>query len=629
MKRIVLFIGVVLGIYTSGHGSEDIGHECGIALVRLRRPLSYYRMVHGSYAWGAFKLGILLREQDNRGQDGAGMAVMKFDMPPGKLYLQRMRYAGENSVDTLLNAMQEQLQPVTQVGQTADEINIKQEYDSLGEVYVGHVRYATHSTMSVRCCQPYICKNSVASKNFALAGNFNMTNCNQLCEYLTQLGLTPTSAADTHVILEMISYCLKQQHNAIAQRYQGLESKELADTIAREIDIVQVMHMASEKWDGGYVFAGILGNGDAFVCRDPAGIRPGFFYINEEVIAAASERVALVNAFHVEPMDIQELKPGFMLVIKRDGSYYEQQFAQLLSPAQCSFERIYFSRSCDPAIYQERKMLGKNLAFCVMDALGSDMEHAIFTYVPNSSEPAFMGLVEQLNEMRMKEGKLAVRVEKLIYKNQRLRTFIANAGQRTDLVARLYTVMRGLVSGTNTLVVVDDSIVRGTTLRESLIRELAKLNPKKIIIVSSAPPVLYPDCYGIDMSQISSFVGFQAAVALLKEQGKQELLEQIYQSCILQNDIPPDQMQDYVQHIYAPFTLTQLSSKIAQLVRTANLEWKGDIQIIYQTVEGLHAAIPVHQGDWYFTGNYPTPGGKKVVNTSYINWYLGSQERAY
>ena len=561
----------------------------------------------------------------NRGQDGAGMAVMKFDMPPGESYLRRMRIAGANSIDELLEKILAKSSGLCTQEQPIDENELKRLYEFLGEIYLGHVRYGTHSTNSMRCCQPYVCKNSVASKTFALAGNFNMTNSKELCEQLVACGLMPTSESDTQVILELISYCIKQEHIALAATYKDMQGKALADRIAQEIDIVQVLHNASQSWDGGYVFAGMLGNGDSFVCRDPAGIRPGFFYVNDEVIAAASERSALVNVFNVDMQEIHELKPGHVLVIKKDGSYAETLFTQPLPLRRCSFERIYFSRGADPAIYQERKALGAQLAAPVLQALGDDIENAIFAYVPNSSEYAFIGLIEELNRVTGK----AVRVEKIVHKNQRLRTFIANDGNRRNLVARLYTATKGIVSPEDTLVIIDDSIVRGTTLRESIIKELSMLNPKRIIFLSSAPPVLYPDCYGIDMSQIGRFIAFQAAIALLKEKGQESLIEEIKNNCLTQKSMACEQMVNWLQKLYASCSLEELCAKIAQLARPADLAWQGDIQIIYQTIQGLHAAMPDYSGDWYFTGDYPTSGGFKVLNNSFLQWCSGCDKRAY
>lgn len=626
--RYVLLFLITSSVFTS-KPSEEIGHECGLALVRLRKPLSYYQEKYNDSGWGARKVCALIEEQRNRGQDGAGLAVMKFDMSPGEPYLYRTRNAESNAVDMLLDTV---FTDIADIDQWNDAGTLKRTVEFLGEIYLGHVRYGTHSNNSVRCCQPYVCKNSVASKTFALAGNFNMSNSRELCEHLVTYGLAPTSESDTQVILELISYCLKQEHIRLATRFETVHGKELADLIAQEIDIVRVLNNASTSWDGGYVFAGILGNGDSFVCRDPAGIRPGYIYINDEVIAAASERTALVNAFSVDPSHIQELQPAHVLVIKKDGSYKQDQFTQPLPLRPCSFERIYFSRSNDPAIYAERKTLGKNLAPRILQELGNDIEHAIFTYIPNSSETAFIGLVEELNRLVYEQGinrkQHAVRVEKLVHKNQRLRTFIANDTNRRNLVARLYTMTKGIVKPTDTLVVLDDSIVRGTTLRESIIRELILLNPKRIIFISSAPPVMYPDCYGIDMSQLGRFIAFQAALELLKECGNESLLEELYTQCMSQKDLHPCQMINYVQELYKNFTLEEISAKIAQII-TPTSEWAKKITIIYQTIDGLHTAMPDYSGDWYFTGNYPTPGGYKVLNTSYLQWYQGLDRRAY
>ncbi len=571
--------------------SEDIGHECGLSFVRLRKPLSYYKNNYSNLTWGAHKLCLLIEEQRNRGQDGAGMAVMKFDIPHGQQYFKRIRYAGSNSIDLLLNNIMTQLSVIS-----SDDKCLN---DFLGEIYLGHVRYGTSSSNNLHCCQPYVCKNSIASKSFMLAGNFNITNSKDIGALLNEYGLTLTSDTDTQIILELLSYYLNQEQ--------------------KEIDIAKVLHNVCTILDGGYVFAGVLGNGDAFICRDPAGIRPGFFYIGDDVIAAASERTALINAFDIQFNQVQEIKPGHVLVINRDGSWKQHQFMQPLILRQCSFERIYFSKATDPDIYHERKLLGKNLALQVLQVLGNDIESAIFTYVPNSGEVALIGLIEELHNLRPNR---IIRVEKLIYKNQRLRTFIVNDNDRCNLVARLYTMTKGIITCKDTLVVVDDSIVRGTTLRESIIKDLARLNPKRIIFISSAPPVYYPDGYGIDMSQLGSFVAFQAVVELAKQENKQSLLEDIKNKCI-------NQMLNPVKKLYEQFSVEQIAAKIVELSRPDDLLWDGQIQIIYQTIEGLHNAMPNYLGDWYFTGNYPTSGGYKVLNTSYLQWYYGSNERAY
>lgn len=625
MKKIAILAICALTAYAD----ENIGHECGLALIRLRKPLHYYEQVYGDAAWGARKLCILIEEQRNRGQDGAGIAVMKFDMPPGELYLRRIRNAEPNAIDQLLTTFSSQLPTSSGITNAMTDKALKRTYEFLGEIYLGHVRYGTHSGNNLRCCQPFICKNSVASKNFALAGNFNMTNSRELCQQLVDLGLMPTSESDTQVILELISYCLKQEHITLAPEFDYHKGKERADLIAKEINMANVLRNACQSWDGGYVFAGILGNGDAFICRDPAGIRPGYFYCNEEVFAAASERTALMNAFTIKPNQIEEIKPGHVVVIKRDGLCTQQPFTACLPIRQCSFERIYFSKATDPSIYEERKKLGKNVATRVLAALGQDIENAIFSYVPNSGETAFLGLIEELNKIRFTQQLPPVRIEKLLHKNQRLRTFITNDHERNNLVSRLYTVTHDVVQSTNTLVVIDDSIVRGTTLRESIIKELANLNPKRIIFISSAPPVLYPDCYGIDMSQIGKFIAFQAAIKLLKKSGQESLLEEIKNNCLAQQNVSHHTIINHLQELYSLWTLEELSAEIAQLVRPVGLSWNGDIQIIYQSIEGLQSAMPDYTGDWYFTGNYPTSGGYQVLNTSYLQWCQGSQARAY
>ena len=568
----------------------------------------------------------MIEEQRNRGQDGAGMAIMKKNMELGQPYLKRMRSADKNAVDVLLGQIGVELAEIAKSDESIEELKIK--YDCLGEIYLGHVRYGTYAVDNLRACQPYICKNSAASKTFALAGNFNMTNVKALTEQLIHQGLVPTSGSDTYIILEHINYYLHREYSRCAELHKLLAPEKRAAAIAQEIDIVRVLQEASVFWDGGYVFGGILGNGDAFICRDPAGIRPGFFYVNDEVIAAASERVALMNTFDAAADDIVEIKPGHVLVIKADGTFFEKQFTPLLPVRKCAFERIYFSRDSDPAIYQERKELGKQLAQRVIQELGEDITNAIFTYVPNSSEPAFIGLVEEVNKLvyaQKKDSFTSVRVEKLIHKNQRLRTFIANDSSRNNLVARLYTMTKGIINDQITLVVVDDSIVRGTTLKESILKQLAQLNPKKIIFVSSAPPVLYPDCYGVDISQIGRFIAFQAAIELIKKQGKDYLIQEIKDACHASDC----KSVNVVKKIYDQFSFDELMAEIAHLIRPQGLTWQGDFVVIYQTVEGLHKAIPHYTGDWYFTGDYPTPGGYNVLHKSFLQWLQGSTKRAY
>lgn len=614
--------------FTARADADGIGHECGLALVVPLQPLEYYEQNYKNVAWGAYKACTLVEEQRNRGQDNAGIAFMKKNMELGQPYLKRMRSADKNPVDALLNNISAQLAQIAVSDESIQEL--KNEYDCLAEIYLGHVRYGTYAADNLRACQPYICKNSVACKTFALAGNFNMTNVKALTEQLIHQGLVPTSGSDAYIIVEHINYYLNQEYHRCVERHKNLTPEKRAAAIAQEIDIVRVLQEASAFWDGGYVFAGILGNGDTFVCRDPAGIRPAFYYKNDEVIAAASERVALMNTFDVSTDDVVELKPGHVLVIKNDGTYFEKQFTPLLPERKCSFERIYFSRDSDPDIYNERKELGKQLAQQVLAQLGDESDNAVFTYVPNSSESAFIGLVQEINEQlyaQKKDNFKPAKVEKLIHKNQRLRTFIANDSCRNNLVARLYTMTKGIINDQTILVVVDDSIVRGTTLRESILRQLIHLNPKKIIFVSSAPPVLYPDCYGIDISQIGRFVAFQAAVTLTKKSGNEILISEIQETG--EHHLKHHEAINAVKKLYEQFSFNELVTEIARQIRPQGLDWPGEFVVIYQTIEGLHKAIPNHRGDWYFTGDYPTHGGYDVVNKSFIQWLQGSTKRAY
>ncbi len=637
--------------------SEQINHHCGLALVRLRQPLGYYCKRYADLAWGLRRLYLLMEKQHNRGQDGAGVAVVKFDMPPGAEFINRVRSDKHNAIERVFDIV---MKDVAEVGddELADltDTMLKRRCPFLGEVYTGHLRYGTHSGNELANCHPYLRTNNVASRNLALAGNFNMTNARELFEQLLEFGLNPTGDSDTQVILERISYCLDKEHDHLnaamgPESFVGLEGRALAREISREIDIVRVLGKASEDWDGGYVFMGLIGNGDAFVCRDPAGIRPAYYYIDEEVVAAASERSALANVFDVDPDRVEPIAPGHVLVIKRDGRIDHQPFTHERPVRSCTFERIYFSRGSDPAIYQERKALGRNLAPRVLSALGNDLEHAVFSYIPNTAEPAYVGLVEEIDRLtrsrriedlwrriekgaatradleRLLDGRL--RTEKVAHKDQRLRTFITHDAGRRDLVGHIYDITRGVLNPQDTLVIVDDSIVRGTTLRESIITMLSRLNPRRIIIVSSAPPIMYPDCYGIDMSQLGRFIAFEAAVALQRESGESSVLDEVEQRCQAQADVEPHRMVNHVAAVYEPFDLEELSAKIAQLVRPDDLDWKGDVEIIYQSVDGLRSAIPDHTGVWYFTGEYPTPGGYKVLNRSYLNWRRACDDRAY
>ncbi|MHC4416293.1 MAG: amidophosphoribosyltransferase [Planctomycetota bacterium] len=639
--------------------SDVVNHNCGLALVRLRRPLSYYGRRYGDPAWGLRRLYLLMEKQHNRGQDGAGVAVVKFDMPPGAEYVKRVRSDKHNAIERVFDIVMKNVNALSEVELQGDDDELKRRCEFLGEVYVGHLRYGTHSGNELANCHPYLRTNNTASRNLALAGNFNMTNSDELFNQLLESGLNPIGDSDTQVILECIGYGLDREHEYLRstmgpESFCGLDGRELAREISRDIDLVRILGKASEDWDGGYVFMGLIGNGDAFVCRDPAGIRPGYYYVDEEVVAAASERAALANVFNVEPCEIEPVAAGHALVIKRDGRIEHLPFTHPLPLRQCTFERIYFSRGNDPDIYQERKALGRNLAPRVLAALGDDLEHAVFSYIPNTAEAAYVGLVEAIDRLtrsrraeelwrrieagsatpadlkRLLDGRL--RTEKVAHKDQRLRTFITHDAARKDLVLHIYDITRGVLTPDDALVVVDDSIVRGTTMRESIITMLSRLNPQRIIVVSSAPPIKYPDCYGIDMSQLGRFIAFEAAVALLNDRGEAQLLDEVEQRCHAQAHLAPDKMVNPVAAIYDRFTLEELSAKISQLACPPHLRaagWEDRVQIIYQSVEGLRSAIPDHRGEWYFTGEYPTPGGYKVLNTSYLNWRRACDARAY
>jgi len=637
--------------------SEHIGHECGLALVRLRQPLSHYRERYGDAAWGLRRLYLLMEKQHNRGQDGAGVAVIKFDMPPGDEFLKRYRSAERNALEHTFDVlMRDVTAPRLKRAARLDDVGLKRRFDFLGELSIGHVRYGTHSGRRTAHCHPYVRQNNIASRNLAIAGNFNMTNAGELFEKLVEYGLNPVGDSDTQVILERLGYFLDREHEHLEaamgpDSFRGLKGRDLAQIVSHDLDLARILRRASEDWDGGYAFAAALGNGDAFVCRDPAGIRPAFCYIDEEVAAVASERAALTNVFNIEPEQVEPIKPAHALILKRDGRIEQAPFTDALPLRQCSFERIYFSRGNDPDIYQERKALGRQLAPRVLASLGGDLDHAVFSYIPNTAEPAYVGMVEEIDHLtrrrhldelwqRIASGRVCradldrlsngrPRIEKIAHKDQRLRTFITHDAARRDLVPHVYDITRGVVTSDDTLVVVDDSIVRGTTLRESIITMLSRLNPRRILVASSAPPITYPDCYGIDMSQLGRFIAFEAAVELLRERGREHLLDEVERRCLEQQNLPADRVVNHVKLIYDHFTLDELEEEIARLVTPRSIDWRGSVEVIYQSIDGLHAAMPNHSGDWYFTGRYPTPGGYKVLNTSYLHWRRSIDVRAY
>jgi len=640
--------------------SDSIKHECSLAFVRLRKPIAWFRETTGDALWGIRRLFLLMEKQHNRGQDGAGVAAVKFDMPPGEPFLVRERTAKRNAIERLFD---EAMSPVAKLSprelDTLSETELKRRIPFLGESMIGHLRYGTHSGRDTALCHPYVRNNNTASRVVALAGNFNLTNASELFSKLIEYGLHPVGDSDTQVAIEKIGYFLDREHEQLAQSmgpgsFRALEGWELAEEVSKQLDLARILRRATERFDGGYVFAGLLGNGDALVCRDAAGIRPCFIYECDECIAAASERAALVSAFDARPEDVKALPPGHVLAMKRDGSTSIDRFADELPLRQCTFERIYFSRGNDRDIYQERKALGRNLARRIEAVLGGSCENAVFGFIPNTSETSYLGLIEELDRLGRERAadeiaalalkglatreaiarllEVRPRGEKVAHKDQRLRTFITHDSARSSLVSHVYDVTPGTVGPNDTLVVVDDSIVRGTTLRESIITMLARLRPKRIVVASSSPPIMYPDCYGIDMSQLGRFIAFEAAIGLLVDRGETALLDDIERACVAQAGLAPERMRNEVKRIYDCFTLDELSAKVAQLVRSRHLErigWHGDVSIVYQTVAGLRAAMPEHTGDWYFTGEYPTPGGFRVLNTAFLNWRRGENGRSY
>ncbi len=640
--------------------SDSIQHECGLAMVRLKKPIDWFRASTGDPLWGLRRLFLLMEKQHNRGQDGAGIATVKFEMLPGEAFLVRERTAKRNAIERLFDAAFAPVEALSAREMDGlSELELKRRIPFLGEVMIGHLRYGTHSGRSTALCHPYIRHNTAASRMVALAGNFNLTNSAELFAKLIEYGLHPVGESDTQVAIEKIAYFLDREHDLLSEQigpgsFSSLDGRELWDQVSSNLDIARILRRATATFDGGYVFAGALGNGDAFVCRDPAGIRPAFVFENDECLAIASERAALVTVFDADPDDVKPLPAAHVLAMKRDGRSSIERFADPLPLRQCTFERIYFSRGNDRDIYRERKALGRQLAPRIVEVLGGDLDHAVFGFIPNTSETAYLGLIEGLDELEGERQALLIselvrqgratpdtiraaltrrpRAEKVAHKDQRLRTFITHDSARNSLVNHVYDITRGTVEAGDSLIVVDDSIVRGTTLRESIITMLARLRPKRIVVASSSPPIMYPDCYGIDMSQLGRFIAFEAAVALLRDRGEEGILEEVERLCVEQESLPADRMKNHVARIYEQSTLDELSAKVAHLVRSPRLErsgWQGEITIVYQTVEGLRTAMPEHRGDWYFTGEYPTPGGYRVLNRAFLNWRRGHERRAY
>jgi amidophosphoribosyltransferase len=637
--------------------SDRILHECGLAMVRLRKDLSWYRDTYDDPFWGLHRLFLLMQKQHNRGQDGAGIGAVKFDMPPGDRFVERLRSAKTNPIERLFDRAMGQASKLTRSQlRDLDDKTLKRKVPMLGEAMIGHLRYGTHGGQTTDACHPLVRRNNIASRNLALAGNFNLTNAAELHERLVDYGLHVVGDSDTQAVMERIGYMIDQEHTMLSSTmgegsFANLRGRGLAKEVSRQLDLLRILRKATVDFDGGWVLGGLLGNGDLFACRDPAGIRPAFLHVDSEVIAVASERPALCTVFNVDPSEVQELPPGHALMVKRNGDYEIKSYIDPLPPRRCTFERIYFSRGNDRDIYKERKNLGRNLVPRILEEIDHDLKHSVFGFIPNTAETAYLGMLEGLQTHAAKRAvdeivdlvekgstdRAAIeealgripRAEKIAQKDQRLRTFITHDSARKNLVGHVYDLTRGIASDQDTLVVIDDSIVRGTTLRESIITMLSRLNPRKIVIASSAPPIMYPDCYGIDMSQLGRFIAFEAAVELVREQGQERLLAEIEDACIQQVELPNSELVNHVARLYEPFTHEELSQRIAKLIRSDQLDWDGEISVIYQTVEGLHQAMPDFTGDWYFTGNYPTPGGLRVLNTAYLKWRRNDESRAY
>jgi amidophosphoribosyltransferase len=635
--------------------SDKLSHECGVALVRLLKPLSYYQEKYGTPLWGFTKLFLLMEKQHNRGQDGAGVACVKLDSPAGEPFMFRERNVKSNPLDRIFKDLLGQYNEKVASGLIHPEFaqTVGTHFDFGGELFLGHLRYGTSGGYNISACHPYFRRSPWATRNLALCGNFNLTNTAELNRSLIAIGQHPVFATDTQAILEKIGFFLDEEHEDIYRRLRAgnLGGEELSRQISEDLDLTRVLTRASQNWDGGYVLCGLVGNGDSFVARDPSGIRPVHWFQNDEVVAFASERAPLMTVFDLAAAEVKEVQPGHVVVIKRRGTITEQAFTPALPKASCSFERIYFSRGNDVDIYRERQALGGGLAPQVMEAVGNDWANTVFGFIPNTAEVAYYGLMSALRTKRRDEVKAAIlkasrtggiteelldelilrnwpRGEKVVSKDIKIRTFIGQESMRNQLASHVYDITYGsLKAGVDNLVCVDDSIVRGTTLRRSILRILARLNPKKIVIVSTAPQIRYPDCYGIDMSEIGKFVAFEAVVDLIKESGRAELLGEVYRAC--REEIDAKGSVNHVRKLYEPFTAEAISARISKLVRPPGIEWKGEIEIIFQTIENLHAAVPNHTGDWYFTGRYPTPGGYRVVNQAYVNYYDKHEGRSY
>lgn len=632
--------------------SDQIKHECGIVLIRLLKPLEYYQEKYGTWMYGLNKLYLLMEKQHNRGQDGAGAVNLKLDQKPGEKYFYRQRSNQANPIQDIFKKINDpfiKLQDQNS-GLLKDATYAKDHLPFAGELYLGHLRYGTFGRSSIEYVHPVMRENNWRSRNLVMAGNFNLTNVDEIFESLSDLGQHPKDYTDTVTILENVGHFLDEENQLLFRKYknEGKSNREISYCIEDELDVREILERSSRRWDGGYALAGLIGHGDAFVARDPWGIRPAHYYQDDEIVVVASERPVIQTAMNVRSVEVNELKPGHALIIKKDGIVTEELVRVPQKRTSCSFERIYFSRGSDKKIYQERKELGRLLAKEILEKVDYDVENTVFSYIPNTAETAFYGMMDGVRrELDKKkrdqiiakgpgitpdelEAILSVepRVEKIAIKDVKMRTFIADDSSRDDMVAHVYDVTYGIVKNQkDTLVIIDDSIVRGTTLKKSILRILDRLHPKKIIVVSSAPQIRYPDCYGIDMANLKDFCAFSAAIELLKDRGQEDIIEKVYKNCKEQQNLPKEEIVNYVKEIYKPFAPEEISEKIAEMLRPEDID--AEVELVYQSVEHLHEACPDDRGDWYFTGDYPTPGGNKVVNTAFINFVEGKSGRAY
>ena len=631
--------------------SDAIKHECGISLIRLLKPLEYYKEKYGTAFYGVNKMYLMMEKQHNRGQDGAGFASIKLDMNPGERYMSRVRSCQQQPIQDIFRQINDRINTtLASTPQLWDDVaKQKKEIPYIGELLMGHVRYGTFGKNSIESVHPFLRQNNWMHRNLIVAGNFNMTNVDELFGNLIELGQHPKEMADTITVMEKIGHFLD---DAVAKLYkqikkEGYSKREASPLIAERLNVAKVLRKAAKNWDGGYAMGGLIGHGDAFLLRDPAGIRPGYYYKDDEIVVVASERPAIQTVFNVSYDEVKELAPGHAIIIKKNGNVAFEEILEPVERKACSFERIYFSRGSDKEIYQERKELGKLVFPDILKAISHDLLNTVFSYIPNTAETSFFGMVKEAqNYLNKKKGQqiLALgndinkeqlqqilevrpRIEKVAIKDAKLRTFITQDSSRDDLVEHVYDISYGSVGPQDNLVIIDDSIVRGTTLKKSILRMLDRLHPKKIVVVSSAPQIRYPDCYGIDMAKLEDFVAFKAAQALHKEMGTTHIIDEIYQKCKAQAQTKDTEVVNYVKEFYAPFTAEQISKKIATLLSPKDIN--ATVEIIYQSIENLHRACPKNLGDWYFTGNYPTPGGNRVVNRAFINFYEGKNERAY